>query len=159
MPALMTIVAFVASTVLKPESGTLIGGILGFLLLLLLNGLVIIVPFSLFAKEIDLRSHGLVLGFAGFAALVCEAYAIFAQYDMMIGHPWTHVITRLPILIGEVMDAVFKAFNAETIVYAYESKMYLTLVSAGIYLKIFLVSGVLFGAICLIYPLEKHSGD
>jgi hypothetical protein len=155
VPALMTSVAFVASRVMHPESGTPIGKILLFLLVLLLNGLVVFVPFPLFAKEIDQWRHGLVLFFAGFVALVCEASAVFAQVDWMNGQPWTHLNTRLPILVGDVMDTVITAFNAETMVYAYESKVYTTLVSAGLYLEISLVSGVLFGAICLIFPREK----
>lgn len=75
---------------------------------------------------------------------------------MRIGASWTQVSTRLPFFIGWVMDSVFRTIHAEKIVYSYNSTVYSSVVSVGLYLEVILVVGLFCAVSCYFFPAGKH---
>jgi len=158
LPVVLAIIAFIIAENLLPGNHGMVAAAVKTVLFFLLCALMIIIPLPLFRKKIDLENTANVCYVLIPAALVeifCLAYSIFHQYDMMIGRPWTHAADRFPFLVGWLMDGVIQAYHATDFVYAYESQVYGSLMAAGFYLEVILVSGVLYATLCFLFPVKR----
>jgi hypothetical protein len=158
LPVLLAIIAFIVTQILPPKDPGMVTAIVSALLFFGLNALVVIIPLPLFRKQIDLENTKnvcFILIAAAFIEIFCLTYSILNQHDMMIGRSWTHAIDRFPFFVGWLIDGVIQFYHATDYVYAYESKVYYLIMSAGYYLEVILVSGVLYAGLCFLFPLKR----
>ena len=158
LPPIMAAGIYFLFITLPPWGDTTVQAIRFFSLIFVLNTLAILTLVPFFDRDDDSAVTRFVLTVASFAGIICMAFAVLSGSEMRIGMSWPQVSTRVPFLVGNIVDSLIRSQGLQDVVYAFNSPVYSTVISVSIFLEVILVSGILYLLFRMLFPGENGAG-